>query len=602
MQNYSPLISRYARPYWRSFALIFILTLAASALAALQPWPMKVLVDNVLGGKALPPFLENIFKIFSFQPDASRLLAIVALGGVAFFALNSIFDAALSWSWTLAGRKTVYALSEDMFARLQRRSLLYHVHNAVGDSMGRVTVDSWVVYKVLAKVFFAPAHALVMLGVMIFLMAQLNVLLTWLTLGIAPLMTFGSLLLGKRLRAVAQVRREIENRIQSHIQQTLTGIPVVQAFAQEDREHMRFQQFADAAIRAQQRSAVIESVNSLSSGLIAAIGTAFILWAGANQVVAGKLTLGSLLVFLVYLNSLQSQVKVFAEIYTEAQKFHPNVTRIREILDVESEVAEKPNAISIAARGHVKFENVVFAYETGNPVLNGVSLEVRPGEILAIVGATGAGKTTLVNLVPRFYDPSAGRILLDGKDIRDLKIQNLRDQVALVLQEPFLFPFSIAENIAYGRPSASRQEIEAAARTANAHEFIVKLPQGYDTHLGERGATLSGGERQRLSIARALLKNAPVLILDEPTSALDVETEGLILEALERLMAGRSTFIIAHRLSTVRRANRIVVLQAGKIAESGTHDELMAHGKLYAHFHNVQFATDENAATGGAPT
>ncbi|MEO7299542.1 MAG: ABC transporter ATP-binding protein [Verrucomicrobiota bacterium] len=602
MQNYSRLILRYARPYWRSFALIFILTLAASALAALQPWPMKVLVDNVLGGKALPPFLENIFRTFSFQSDASRLLTLVALGGVVFFALNSIFDAALAWSWTLAGRKTVYALSEDIFARLQRRSLLYHVRNAVGDSMGRVTVDSWVVYRVLAKVFFAPAHALVMLGVMIFLMAQLNVLLTWLTLAIAPLMTFGSLLLGKRLRAVAQVRREIENRIQSHIQQTLTGIPVVQAFAQEDREHMRFQQFADAAIRAQQRSAVIESVNSLSSGLIAAIGTAFILWAGANQVVAGKLTLGSLLVFLVYLNSLQSQVKVFAEIYTEAQKFHPNVTRIREILDVESEVAEKPNAISIAARGHVKFENVVFAYETGNPVLNGVSLEVRPGEILAIVGATGAGKTTLVNLVPRFYDPSAGRILLDGQDIRDLKVQNLRDQVALVLQEPFLFPFSIAENISYGRPSASRHEIEAAARTANAHEFIVKLPQGYDTHLGERGATLSGGERQRLSIARALLKNAPVLILDEPTSALDVETEGLILEALERLMAGRSTFIIAHRLSTVRRANRIVVLQDGKIAESGTHDELMAHGKLYAHFHNVQFVTNENAATGGAPS
>ncbi|MEO5802724.1 MAG: ABC transporter ATP-binding protein, partial [Verrucomicrobiota bacterium] len=525
MQNYFRLLSRYAAPLRRFFALIFALTLTASALSALQPWPMKLLVDHVLGDKSLHPFLANIFEKFSFQPTPARLLVVVALGGLVLFALNSIFDAILTWSWTVAGRRTVNALAEDMFARLQRRSLLYHTRNSVGDSMGRVTVDSWVVYQILDKVFFTPAHAFVMLGVMIFLMAQLNVVLTLLALGLAPLMTLGSLLVGKRLRAVAKVRREIENKIQSHIQQTLTGIPLVQAFAQEDREHLRFQQFADAAIRAQQKSTLISSINSLCSGLITAIGTAVILWVGAHQVIEGKLTLGSLIIFLAYLGSLQAQVKVFAEIYTAVQQLHPNVARIQEVLDAAPGISEKPDAISITARGHVKMENVFFGYEPSAPVLRGVSLEVCPGEIIAIVGATGAGKTTLVNLVPRFYDPSQGRVLLDGKDIRDLKIQNLRDQVALVLQEPFLFPFSIADNIAYGKPSASREEIIAAALVANAHQFIEKLPQGYDTILGERGATLSGGERQRLSIARALLKNAPVLILDEPTSALDVETE-----------------------------------------------------------------------------
>jgi ATP-binding cassette subfamily B protein/subfamily B ATP-binding cassette protein MsbA len=367
----------------------------------------------------------------------------------------------------------------------------------------------------------------------------------------------------------------------------------VQAFAQAEREHQRFEKFATAAIRAQQRSTLLGSLNGLSSGLITTLGAGVILWVGATQVIQGTLTLGSLLVFLVYLNSLQAQLKVFAEMYTSAQKFHANVARVEEVLQGASEISEKPDAISIVARGHVKMENVFFGYEPNISVLRGISLEVRPGETLAIVGATGAGKTTLVNLIPRFFDPTQGRVLLDGNDLRDLKIKNLRDQISMVLQEPFLFPFSIADNIAYGKPSASRHEIEAAARNANAHDFIQKLPRGYDTVLGERGETLSGGERQRLSIARALLKNAPVLILDEPTGALDAETEKSILEALERLMAGRSTFLIAHRLATVQKANQIVVLKDGRVEESGTHAELMARGKLYAHFHNLQFAQQE---------
>ena len=391
----------------------------------------------------------------------------------------------------------------------------------------------------------------------------------------------------REARAAARLKREIETRIQSHIQQTLTGIPVVQAFVQEERGREQFQRFADAAIAAQQRSTLIGSINSLSSGLITTLGTGAILWVGARHVLDIRLTLGSILVFLVYLTSLQTQMKALAEVYTTLQGLSASVDRVLEILETDSDVRQKPDAVFLpAVRGHIRIENVTFGYQPGRPVLRGLSLEAHPGQTLAIVGTTGAGKTTLVNLLPRFFDPWEGRVLIDHHDLRNAQLKSLRDQIALVLQEPFLFPLSIAENIAYGRPAASRAEIENAARAANVHEFIARLPQGYDTVIGERGATLSGGERQRIAIARALLKDAPILILDEPASALDAETERLIFQALESLMKGRTTFLIAHRLSTIHQADRIVVLKDGRVAESGTHEQLLARGELYAQFHD----------------
>jgi ATP-binding cassette subfamily B protein/subfamily B ATP-binding cassette protein MsbA len=320
------------------------------------------------------------------------------------------------------------------------------------------------------------------------------------------------------------------------------------------------------------------------------LGAAVVLWLGAHQVLDGVLSIGSILVFLVYLNSLQEQMKILANTYTTSQSIGASVDRVVEILKGSPEIVDSPTARELPkTRGYVQIENVTFGYEPGQPVLHDVSLEVEPASTIAIVGPTGAGKTTLVNLIPRFFDPWSGRVLIDGHDVRDIKLRSLRDQVALVLQESVLFPTTIAENIAYGRPDGTRAEIEAAARAANAHEFISKLPNGYDTQVGERGATLSGGERQRLSIARAILKDAPILILDEPTSALDAQTEHLLLDAMERLRKGRTTLFIAHRLSTVRRADLVVVLKAGRIEEIGTHEQLMARGELYARFHNVQF-------------
>jgi ATP-binding cassette subfamily B protein len=579
---------KYLWPHWRALSVVVITTAVAVGLEVLRPWPTKILVDQVLGHQPVPEIVTRALLWLPGPGGVRGLLFWVCAATVLIFFAGTLMAMATMSTSVRLGQRMVFDLGADLFAHLQRLSLLFHSRRAVGDTIARVTGDPYGLQVLVNSALLPLFQSGITLVAMFAVMWSLDPTMTFLAMAVVPFLAVAIRVFGQPMQARSRARRDLEGQMMSLVQQTLNALPAVQAFTREEIEQSRFRRYADDTVTAYRRSMSADMWFKLVAGMVTSVGAALVMWLGATSALEGRMSVGTVLVFISYLASLYTPINSITYTASTLRQTAANADRVLEILDTPPDLQDAPDAREVRLKGHVRYERVTFGYERGRPVLKGVSLEARPGEVVAIVGPTGAGKTTVVNLLVRFFDPSSGRVTVDGHDLRTLRIRSLRQQVAVVLQEPFIFPLSVADNIAYGRPDATRAEIEAAAVAANAEAFIRLLPGGFDEVVGERGATLSGGEKQRLSIARALLKEAPILILDEPTSALDARTEALLLDALRRLMRGRTTFVIAHRLSTIRDADRILVLDHGEIVEQGRHAELMTLGGLYAGFYHQQ--------------
>jgi ATP-binding cassette subfamily B protein/subfamily B ATP-binding cassette protein MsbA len=560
-----------------------------SALELLKPWPLQLVIDSVLGGA--PPHWPALAGL-----GREALLAVAAAGLVLVWVASGALMVWHNYTTISAGQRMVDDLRGRLYAHLQHLSLSFHARSGVGDLLYRVTGDTYAIQTLTMNGLFPIASALLLLGGMAAVMWSLNTLLTAVALTVAPVLLVGILLGSARLDAVAGEVRARESAVYQIVQRNLAAIRVVQAFAAEQIEEQRFRRGSRASLRSSLRLYTLQTVYGATTGALTAAGTAAVLVVGSWQVWTGRLSVGEMVVFVSYLASLYGPITALVNTYGVVRSAAVGVRRVFEVLDGEAPLRDGTADFPGPVRGAIDFQGVDFTYPDGTQALRGVDLQIAAGECVAIVGPTGAGKSTLASLIPRFADPTCGRVLIDGVDLRRLRLAALRREISMVLQPAIVLPMTVHENIAYGRPDASRAEVEAAARVAQAHDFIARLPAGYDTPLGEQGATLSEGERQRLTIARALLRRAPILIFDEPTAALDVATEAALVGALDEVMRGRTAIVIAHRLRTVSRADRIVVLEAGRVVEQGPPQALLARGGAFARMHATQFGAGQVGA------
>jgi ATP-binding cassette subfamily B protein len=552
-----------ARRYWPHIAGLFVFGLMSTPLTLLNPLPLKIVVDSVLGPHELPAWLAWFFPTGTQRSDWSVVLLVAGL--IIFLALaKQLLDLVSAVLRSYTAEQLVLALRSKLFGHIQRLSLTYHDSAGAGSSTYRIQYDAPAIQWIIIDCFIPLVSSLLTLGAMIVVMASIDWSLALVALTVVPILYVVSQIYNRRFKLHWHEAKNIESSMLSVVEEVLSSMRVVKAFAQEDREQQRYVQNARRNLRKQTKLALSGGSFGLIVGLVMATGTAAVLFLGVRAVHTGGITLGDLILVMSYLALLYTPLHTVSMSASSLQGSLISAERVFELLDKTPEVIEKPNARPLVrARGRVDFEKVSFVYKAARSALRGISFGIDAGSRVGIAGATGAGKSTLVTLLLRFYDPTSGRILLDGVDLCDYRLRDLRNQFAVVLQDPVLFSTSIAENIAYARPDASEKEIIAAAQAANADEFITGLPQGYETQVGERGVQLSGGERQRISLARAFVKNAPILILDEPTSSVDVRTEAGILEAMERLKEGRTTFMIAHRLTTLESCDILLVLEHG---------------------------------------
>jgi ATP-binding cassette, subfamily B, bacterial len=585
------------RPHKKALAAGLAAVIGEGVANLLQPWPLKIVFDNVL--KSKPQHAQGWLNhlILAMGQDPASILRFAAIAALAIAVLGAICSYAEKYLTTSIGQWVMHDLRLTLYSHIQRLSLSFYDHKQTGDLISRVTSDIDAIQSFIASgLLGALINSLTLVG-MVGLMFYINWRFTLIALSVAPVLFAVVYTYTRRIKSAAREVRKKESEIVSVIQEVVTSIRVVKAFAREEYEERRLEEQSLESVEIALRARGLKAKLAPMVDIIVAVGTSMVLWFGGRMVLAGSLTAGSLFLFFFYLGKMYKPMQELSKMTDAYSKAAVGYERICEILAADREVKDLPGARPAPRfRGLIEFENVYFSYEANSPVLRGVSLRIEPGQVAALVGPTGAGKTTIISLIPRFYDPDSGQVKIDGYDVRCFTQKSLRQQISFVLQETLLFHAPIWYNIAYGKPGANRSEILRAAELANAHEFIEKLPQGYDTMVGERGVTLSGGQRQRIAIARAIIRDSAILILDEPTTGLDAASEKLVIEALDRLMEGRTSIVIAHRLNTIRRADVIFVVEDGRIVESGKHEELIRSTGLYSQLYALQFREEENAA------
>ncbi len=583
-------------PHWASLTFGFLAVIGESITDLLEPWPLKVVFDYVFGSKHMPDWLATIVSFIG--TDKLSILNFAAVAVILIAIFGAIASYAEKYLTTSVGQWVMHDLRRVLYSHIQKLSLAYHDQKRTGDLISRVTSDIDAVQSLISNVLLGMlVNALTLVG-MLCVMLYLNWQFTLIAMVVAPGLFWVVYHYTRRIKQASRAVRRKEGEVVSVLEEVLTSIRVVKAFAREDYEQERFEKESLESVERALAARGLKAKLAPLVEVIVACGTCLVLWWGARLVMTGALTSGDLLIFLLYLGKMYKPMRELSKMTDTISKASVGWERIREVLENETQVRDLPGARPAPRfKGDIEFERVNFAYDSAQPVLENLNLKIKPGQLAALVGPTGAGKTTIVSLLPRFYDVTSGEIRIDGADIRSYKIKSLREQISFVLQETTLFRAPIWQNIAYGKPEASRDEIIHAAQLANAEEFIVKMPEGYDTMVGERGVTLSGGQRQRVTIARAIIRNAPILVLDEPSAGLDAESEKLVFDALENLMKGRTSIVIAHRLATVSRADVIFVIDGGRVVEQGTHAELLERGGLYSRLYELQFRGEAEEQT-----